>query len=102
MYPSLGFPQFLEQLNSPPQGQPVGPDHSALVDNVLASGKKNGYVFSYAAEPGESRKTVAYKLVVRPQRYGEDGKRSYYTDQSGDIRFTDQNRPPTASDPVLR
>jgi hypothetical protein len=101
-YSTLGFPRRLDQLGSPPQGQQGSPEHSGLIDDVLASGRKSGHEFSYIAEPRDKGgRTVGYRLSVRPQTYGITGRRSYYADATGTIRFTDENRPASTSDKRL-
>jgi hypothetical protein len=100
-YRDLGFPRELAQLG-PRTEEAKGPQRSGLIDGVLASGVKSGYIYSYrAGEPDKNGKTTTYTFTAVPRQYGKSGRRSYYSDQTGTIHFTDENRAPTANDPVL-
>ncbi|HTR27367.1 MAG TPA: hypothetical protein VMI10_25580 [Terriglobales bacterium] len=99
-YPKFGFPRELSQLGLDLR-KPLGPDNSGLIDSLLASGVKGGYVYRY--QPGsqdESGKTTTYSFTAVPREYAK-GKKSYYCDQTGVIHFTDANRTPRADDPIL-
>lgn len=99
-YPKLGFPHELRQLGLDSR-KPLGPDNSGLIDSVLASGLKGGYVYKY--QPGsqdESGKTTTYSFTAVPEKYARSMK-SYHSDQTGVIHFTDANRTPTVDDPKL-
>lgn len=56
-----------------------------LIDEVLASGEKSGYVFDLdASGSGDNSDWVA---SARPMGSGESGRRAFFVDQSGVIRF---------------
>src|SRR6266481_1820061 len=78
--PDRGFASSLAEL---------GPrSDDALIDSVLASGKKSSYIFILTAAPPDSRgRIVRYGITARPQHYGET-KHSFFTDESGLLRFT--------------
>lgn len=96
----------------------AGCDHSGLIDGVLATGEKNGYTFRYVplADDGtvlnfENRTAVPaqgcaqagaphYKVTADPVRRGQTGMRSFYTDDSGVIRWSTEG-PATADSPPL-
>jgi hypothetical protein len=74
----------------------------ALIDEVLAKGRRNGYVFLLIAAPSDrSGHITHYTVTARPQKYGKYGKRSFFTDESEVIRFTAEDRAPTAQDHAL-
>ena len=50
---------------------------AGLIDEVLASGSKYGYVFAVNADQS------TYTATALPFRYGKDGRYSYYIDQQG-------------------
>jgi type IV pilus assembly protein PilA len=90
-------------------------DHAGLIDGVLASGFRNGYVFIYqptgdADAPNASPKAPAegctiagapgFVVTAEPSRHGNTGDRSFYMDQSGVIRY-EQNGVPTADSPPI-
>jgi type IV pilus assembly protein PilA len=56
-----------------------------LIDQVLASGTKNGYTFVWAGD-GQVP-SVAFTLTGTPQVAGSSGQNMFCTDQSGVIRF---------------
>jgi type IV pilus assembly protein PilA len=92
-YPEIGFASSIAALG----GEGGDPNRSGLIDAVLASGEKSGYRFVYERTSAET-----YSIVARPVTFGQTGMRSFFTDQSGVIRFTPEDRPPTASDPPLQ
>lgn len=103
-YPQCGFPDSLADLK--PAGTP-GPQQSDLLDPVLAQDTftKSGYVFSYRlmagkgdcqAEPG-----TGYELAARPLQFRKTGQRSFFVDQTGAVRSTEENRAATGDDPPL-
>jgi type IV pilus assembly protein PilA len=58
------------------------------LDAILASGEKSGYAFS----GGGAASNFAINAV--PVRYGVSGRRSFYVDASGVIRFSEDNGNP--------
>lgn len=94
-FPDVGFPSSLTVLG----GEGGSPDHAGLVDNLLSSPpfEKSGYRFTYYRRCNEE-----YTIVARPSRSGSDSDRSFFTDQSGVIRYTKEDRDPTADDDPLQ
>jgi type II secretory pathway pseudopilin PulG len=73
-----------------------------IIDQRLASGKKAHYTFVIVAGPADSRGRITkYSVIARPERFGKDGRRCFFTDESGVIRFTSEDRPPTVLDAAL-
>ena len=68
---------------------------------MLASRRKDGYVFFVIADGDK------FSVEAIPRDYGEPGTRtgtgtrSFFTDETGVIRYTSEDRPPTADDPPL-
>lgn len=103
-----GFPPSLAAMGSPPSGTEYDCRAAGLVDEVLASGQKSSYVFTYTPgprvdkpAPGCPPGVKSYTATARPLKYGQTGQRSFYTDDSGVIRSTLEDRPATANDPPL-
>ena len=74
---------------------------AGLIDEKLSTGKMAGYVFDY--KPGAKDKTGwigAYSITARPLKWKKSVV-SYFTDQTGVIRWTRANRTPTAKDPPI-
>lgn len=59
-----------------------------LIDNVLGTGTKSGYVFSYRTIPREGvlKRQGGWECLAVPYRPGDSGRRTFYCDDSGAIR----------------
>jgi type IV pilus assembly protein PilA len=71
-------------------GNTVSPDqaHAELIDQVLGSGVKSGYTFSYSAVATDSQGFVVdYAVTANPLVPGNTGQRYFYTDQTYVIRW---------------
>ena len=89
-HPDKGFASSLAELGPSPGAE--------LIDSVLASGRKSGYVFTLSAAPPEAnRRVMHYTLAARPEKY-EKETRSLFIDESGVERFTTENRAATVND----
>lgn len=94
-----GFARTLAQLGPPPAGPPATEQASDLIDAVLATGEKDGYRFTLVAGTTDARgQVVTYTLIARPVRYGTTGRRGFFTDDSGVVRSTNEDRAATAQD----
>lgn len=54
-----------------------------------------GYSFEYQAAGAK------YVIVARPNKFDNTGRRSFFTDETGVIHFTNEDRTPTAQDGPL-
>lgn len=101
-YPSIGFASRLEALGGSDQ-ENANADHAALIEPSLSTEpfEKSGYRFTYRSV-FQGGKSSTYTLIARPIAYAADTKRSFFTDESGVIRWTEEDREPTASDPPLQ
>jgi len=95
----VDFSSTLLQLS----GNGINPDqnHAGLIDEILASGVKSGYVITYTPvtfDPQGNPST--YSVTADPQTPGTTGSRHYYTDQSCVIRWND-NVQAGATDPPI-
>jgi hypothetical protein len=89
-----GFAATLSELS---QGPGTG-----FIDEQLVSGRKTRYTFTMIVSPTDScGRITTYAVVARPERFGRDGVRSFFIDESGVIRYAAQNRPPTLLDPPI-
>lgn len=80
-YPARGYTCFLSELDGFGQGTPS--EHQAmLIESRLASGKKNGYVFTVA---GCGVDPVTHFQIVAVPASGQG--RAFCSDESGVIRF---------------
>jgi type IV pilus assembly protein PilA len=113
-----GFPSSLEVLGAGAAGD-SNCNRAAILDLVLTSGRKSGYIFTYtpqfpdgSAAPVISPKAAAkgctaggasgYTVTADPQRRGRTGLRSFFTDQTGVIRHSRYGEPATADSPPLQ
>jgi len=96
-----GYSPTLGALGPPPAGSAPSALAAGLIDEVLASGVKTGYRFDYKPGPVEHGRIQTYTVTARPIKYGCPGKGSYYSDQTGEIRVTTEDRPASAQDEPL-
>jgi type IV pilus assembly protein PilA len=66
-----------------------------LIDSVMGSGTAEAYSFAISGSG------VQFTVDARPLVYGSSGIRSFFTDESGAIRYTTADAAATASDPGL-
>jgi len=112
-----GFSDGLNRLGPAAASTQADVNHVDLLDPVRAglapggtnsSFERSGYRFTYTPGPRDAKGAInSYTIIARPIKYGKvyaEGKmvRSFFTDQSGIIRFTSEERPATATDPVLQ
>jgi type IV pilus assembly protein PilA len=76
------FPPNLTDLGPVVSGSAPGSTSADLIDSVLASGIKSGYIFSFAAGAANQ----SYSITAKPISLGATGQSMYFTDQSGVIR----------------
>jgi len=76
------------------------PGTAPFIDEVLATGAKNGYSFAVTVN-NAGNGDEAYTCTARPVTYGRTGVRGFFLDESGVIRFETANVAPTVdSDPL--
>jgi type IV pilus assembly protein PilA len=98
-YPGTGFPASLVAMGG---GSPCTALSTAacLIDSVLAAGTKSGYKFAWVSDALPI--SVGYSLTALPVTVGSSGQRSFFTDQSGVIRYKASGAAPTVADPALQ
>lgn len=96
-----GFSPNLKALSVPDQGTNYTASAAGLIDASLGGGKRNGYVFTYkAGAPDDHGKISSYTVSARPAKW-QTGVRNFFTDQTGVLRLTTENRAATAKDPDM-
>ena len=81
---NVGFPASLANLGTSGAASSASAD---LIDSVLASSVKAGYVFTYTAGAADGSGSVdAYTLTAVPSVPGATGTRTFFTDQTNVIR----------------
>jgi hypothetical protein len=80
----------------------LGPKGATLIDAATASGLVNGYRFRLGANmPGGNRADEHYTVTAMPLRPIAGPQQNFFTDDSGVIRSTKENRPATVADPPV-
>jgi len=98
------FPAELSNLG--PTAAPTSPsaEGADLVDIVLASGSKSGYVFHYKSsqttDPDGKDEVNSYTITADPVVPGSTGQRHFFTDQTGVIRMEVFKAAMTDSPPI--
>jgi type IV pilus assembly protein PilA len=87
------YPAALSNLAT---GSSVSSTSADLIDSVLASGTKSGYIFTYGPASGFQQ----YSLTAAPSNPNVTGQRYFYTDQSGVIRANTSGAADSASTPI--
>jgi type IV pilus assembly protein PilA len=79
-----GYPHTLANLGP---GTPATSVTADLIDSVLATGTKSGYIFAFTPGATDANGNVlTYSITAQPVSVGATGTRSFFTDQSGVIR----------------
>lgn len=98
----MGWSPTLASLGVPQDGTKPSASAAGVLDNSLTSGKRNNYVFVYkAGKPDATGQISTYTVTASPAKW-RAAMWSFFTDDSGIIRGTQENRPARASDPPLR
>jgi type IV pilus assembly protein PilA len=79
--PTIGFPATLAAIG-PGAGDCV---NAGIIDNVLVTGTKSGYKFTYAPVAAGGLNST-YTLNADPVTQGVTGQRHFFSDQTGVIR----------------
>jgi type IV pilus assembly protein PilA len=93
-----GYPAALSNLGPATSATSATAD---LVDSVLATGTKSGYLFTYATLSTDANGNVlSYKITADPVTRGTTGQRGFFSDQSGVIRADSTTTATVASTPI--
>jgi type IV pilus assembly protein PilA len=103
-----GFTTSLDQLDGAASGT-GNCEHAMLIEHVLASGQKNGYVFTYSAKPSSDPPAkgcaesgaIGFSVNADPINRNTTGQHSFYTDETGVIRM-EKSGPASADSEELR
>jgi len=88
------LPPSLVVLGPPPNGSESA-NAADLIDSVLASGTKSGYVFVYQVHGTE------YGVMANPATQGTTGTRYFFLDQTGVVRV-ETSHPASAESPPIQ
>lgn len=86
--PQHRLPRTLKELDKP-----------GLAEGALwTKGNLAGYVFTYSPGPGAPEGRMRYTLLARPERFGFSGRANFFSDETGVVRWTLEDRPATSTD----
>jgi prepilin-type N-terminal cleavage/methylation domain-containing protein len=105
-----GFPAGLSAMGTAAAGDTTAKCSEALlIDNLLTTGKKSGYTFTFSDGPGDTPNAApangcvgwnTYTITAYPITPGTTGQRYFYTDQTGVIRFNATGIASSTSSPL--
>jgi type II secretory pathway pseudopilin PulG len=95
------LPESLSALGPAPPGQ-ISPEQAALASAELAAGREDGYVYRYRINPDASGNDTKFELAATPEKYGQNGRRSFFFDSDGRIHGDDKHGVvATPEDPLI-
>jgi hypothetical protein len=112
-----GFPSSFAIFGGGPEGS-VACDHAGLVDDTLVrTHRKSGYIFTYSPKLSDdlassavsgaaqskgctSPGVPAFEVIAEPAQPEASGRRTFYTDQTGVIRYSNDGTANAASPPL--
>jgi type IV pilus assembly protein PilA len=112
-----GFPSSLEVLGGSPDGS-LTCDHAGLVDDTLIrTHRKSGYIFTYSPKLSDdaassavsiaaqskgctSAGVPAFEVTAEPAQPDTSGRKTFYTDQTGVIRYSNDGTANAESPPL--
>jgi prepilin-type N-terminal cleavage/methylation domain-containing protein len=98
-YPSVGYSTTLIQLSGSSNSACSATSAQAcLIDDVLASGQKSGYIFTWTGDG--LTPSVTYNINADPNARGSSGRRSFFSNTPGVIRYNTAAAA-TANDPTI-
>lgn len=107
----VGYSPDLASLGSPKTANPnasasevvkaESAQGAGFIDDVLASGTKSSYRFTYVAGKKKHGRIDTYTLHADPVTPGETGNHHYFTDESGVIRMDWQKEANSDSPPIM-
>jgi type IV pilus assembly protein PilA len=98
-YPAAGYPASLAAMGGAAPCTAVS-TQACLIDAVLSGGTKSGYNFAWAGDGATP--SVGYSVTAIPVSVGTSGQRSFFSDQSGVIRYQASGATPTVADAPLQ
>ena len=95
------LPESLSALGPAPPGQ-ISPEQAALISAELAAGRQDGYVYRYRINPDASGNDTKFELAATPEKYGQNGRRSFFFDSDGRVHGDDKHGVvATPEDPLI-
>jgi|SRR5271167_2417490 len=99
IYQNVGFPPSLISLGGTTPCT-AAPTSACLLDEVLSSGTKAGYVFAYTGDG--LTPSLNYTITATPVSLGVSGQRMFCSDQTSVIRYTPNGAGCTNASPPIQ
>jgi hypothetical protein len=97
-----GFSPALRSLGPPAPGESPGAAGAGLIDEALARGEKGGYAISYKPGTRDSAGQItAFTITAAPSDSTCADWQRFFTDESGVVHGTIENRPARRDDPKV-
>ncbi len=94
-YSQFGKYAALTELGPPASGT-AGPAASDLIPKILADGKNSGYIFAV------QNTATGYAVTAVPETFNSTGRRTFYSDQTLQIRNNWTQEPANANSPEIK
>ena len=94
-YSQFGKYAALSELGPPASGT-AGPSASDLIPKILADGKNSGYIFAVQGT------ATGYAVTAVPETFNSTGRRTFFSDQTLQIRNNWTQEPANANSPEIR
>ncbi len=89
-YPANGYACSLSALGGDPSTGPPTPTASQMIHSDLASGNKNGYIFTIGnctkVTVNSTDRVTGYQVTAVPEAVGKSGDLGFCSDQYGNIK----------------
>lgn len=100
-FATIGYPAALADLSDSGVTPCIAvPTQACLIDPLLAGGFRSGYIFTYTQDASHTP-AVGYTINADPMNRGTTGRRSFFTNYPGVIRFN-VTAPATVADQPLQ
>jgi len=91
-FPYVGYAPTLTALCGAEGAQP-SPEHAFILESLADPLVREGYTFHYSRISGSH-----YQITAAPMQFEKSGGKNFYTDETGAIRFTTEDRQATERD----
>jgi hypothetical protein len=95
-YPYVGYAATLRALSGTEGVQP-SPEHAFILESLTDPLVRDGYTFQYNRISG-----THYQITASPLEFGKSGGKNFFSDETGAIHFTPEDRPATDRDDLLQ
>ena len=94
-YSQFGKYAALAELGPPASGA-AGPSAADLIPKILADGKNSGFIFAVQST------ATGYAVTAVPETFNSTGRRTFYSDQTLQIRNNWTQEPANANSPEIK